>query len=450
MTMHRNILAGLGVAMAAGALPGMSPAERARGRFMRAPDGGHDFDFKGLAKGVADTADEVKKIAETVNKEIENLGKVTDETKGKADEALTKATAASDAMVKAEAAIKEIEQKLTGGRGGEGGEIKSLGTQFVEAEGLKSFGDRMARSTAKGSFGLSVKEITTPDVGGGIQPDRRAEILALPTRQFTIRNLLPVVATNSNAIEYVREEGFTNNAAMVAESALKPESDLTLTDETAMIRTLAHWIRASRQVLDDMPRLRGLIDTKLRYGLDLVEEAEILYGDGTGQHLHGIIPQATAYAAPAAVTAFLAAQVAVAGATAETSVDRLRIALLQASLAEYPADGMVLNPIDWAIIELTKTGDGGYLFANPTGVVGPTLWGKPVVATQALTVDKFLVGAFRLGATLYDRMLTEILASTEDRDNFVTNRVTIRAERRIGLSVERPEAFVYGDFGRVA
>jgi len=131
---------------------------------------------------------------------------------------------------------------------------------------------------------------------------------------------------------------------------------------------------------------------------------------------------------------------------AETAIDRLRLALLQVALAEYEADGIVLSPIDWAAIELTKTTDNQYLFTTPTGLAVPGLWGRPVVATQAMDAGDFLVGSFQQGAQGWDREDVSVTVSTEDRDNFVKNMVTILCEERVGLSVYRPEAFVKGDF----
>jgi HK97 family phage major capsid protein len=52
--------------------------------------------------------------------------------------------------------------------------------------------------------------------------------------------------------------------------------------------------KASKQILDDFAQLQSMIDAEMRYGLKYVEEQEILFGDGTGAHLHGIVPQATA------------------------------------------------------------------------------------------------------------------------------------------------------------
>jgi HK97 family phage major capsid protein len=167
----------------------------------------------------------------------------------------------------------------------------------------------------------------------------------------------------------------------------------------------------------------------------LTEETEILTGDGTGQHLSGLITNATAFSAP----------ITIAGAT---MIDNLRLGLLQAELALYPSDGIVLNPADWANIELTKDSAGGYIFASPQNSASPRMWGKPVVSTPAMTIDKFLVGGFKL-QRLYDRMAPEVLIASENSDDFEKNLYTMRCEERIALAVRVPAALIYGDFGNV-
>ena len=109
-----------------------------------------------------------------------------------------------------------------------------------------------------------------------------------------------------------------------------------------------------------------------------------------------------------------------------------------------------MHPSDWARIETAKDGMGRYLIGNPQGTISPTLWGLPVVATQAMAVDKFLVGAFRLGAQIFDRWRARVEIATENEDDFVHNRVTMLCEERLALAVYRPEAFIFGDFGFVA
>mgnify|MGYP002131943401 CR=1 FL=1 len=124
-----------------------------------------------------------------------------------------------------------------------------------------------------------------------------------------------------------------------------------------------------------------------------------------------------------------------------------QIKVLQAQLARFPASGHVLHFIDWARIELTKDSLGRYILANPAGLTGPTLWGLPVVATEAAAFQgKFLTGAFNAGAQIFDREDANVVISTENADDFEKNMITIRCEERLALAVKRPEAFVYGSF----
>jgi HK97 family phage major capsid protein len=389
--------------------------------------------------------DEVKQTAEKALQQSKDAGKASDEVKAKADELLSAQAKLNDAQQKLTGRLEQLEtrntdleQKLAARRGGGGDIVKSLGQLVGEHDDLKAF----AAKGAAGSLRLALKvqnAITsaTGSAGGLIAPQRDPEIVGLPRRQMTIRQLLSVGTTQSNLVQYGRQTTRTNNAAVVSEGAQKPESNLIWTQEDAPVRTIAHWVPVSRQAMDDIPMLQSEIDGELRYGLEYAEEVEILNGDGTGQHLHGLVPQATAFAA-----AFTP--------TSQTMIDVLRLALLQASLAEYPADGMVLHPTDWARIELTKDGENRYIFANVIQLAGPQLWGRPVVSTQAMSEDEFLVGAFRMAGKIYDRMDVEVLISSEDRDNFVKNMLTVRAEERLALAVKRPAALVTGDFGNIS
>jgi HK97 family phage major capsid protein len=248
-----------------------------------------------------------------------------------------------------------------------------------------------------------------------------------------VRDLLTPGETASSVVEFVSEASFVNNAAPVAEGATKPKSDMTFILKSAPVRTLAHYVKASRQIMDDAPQLRSLIDGRLRYGLAYVEEVQLLYGAGTGANIHGLIPQATAFAAPFAITT-------------PTVVDQVRLALLQATLAEYPASGVVMHPTDLARVEVAKDTTGQYIIGDPQGRMAPTLWGLPVVTTPAITAGTYLVGAFRLGAQIFDRMGMEVLLSTENENDFILNMMTIRAEHRLALAVYRPAAFVTGTF----
>lgn len=389
-----------------------------------------------LATQLKTAADEVKKSAETTQTEVKNLGKVTEETKKSADEALIKHNELS-------AQVKEIEQKMTTLRMGGGPERKkSIGEQFTDNDDVKSF---LKSKPSRGGVSVKLKAIIsalTTDADGSagdlIVPQRQPGIIAPPQRRMTIRDLLTPGRTSSNAIQYVKETGFTNAAATVSETAgdTKPQSGIKFDIMTSVVSTIAHWVIATKQILDDVPQLQSYIDGRLRYGLQYVEEGQLLNGPGTGTDLNGIYTQASSYVAPIIPTS----------AGNLTKIDVIRLSILQGFLAELPSNGIVLNPADWADIELTKTEEGAYLFANPQGGSDPRLWRLPVVETQAMALDRFLTGAFNLGAQIFDREDANVELSTEDSDNFRKNLVTIRAEERLALAVYRPEAFVKGTF----
>lgn len=376
--------------------------------------------------------DDVKAIAEEALGKAKSGEELTSSIKEKADEALTKMNGLTEQMA-------QIEQRMS--RGGEGMEEqeKSIGERFVEDEGVKSWA---SSSPTKGKADLRLKATITSattnaagSAGAGVQVTRLPGIVDIPQRRMTVRDLLTQGRMDGNSLEYVRETGFNNNAAPVAEGAAKPDSDLQFDLVQTSARVIAHWMKASRQILDDFSQLRSIIDQRLIYGLAYVEENQLLNGDNTGQNLHGILPQATAFDPE-----FSPAQA--------TSIDTMRLAMLQAALAEYPASGHVLNPIDWAAIELTKDGEGRYIIGNPQGTISPTLWGLPVVATQSMAAGTFLTGAFQLGAQIFDRWDARVEMGYVN-DDFTRNLVTVLAEQRLALAVYRPEAFITGSIDPV-
>lgn len=382
--------------------------------------------LEALQKQLSETLGEVKEFAKEFREKSAEGTKVSDETKEKADKALSELSG-----LRGE--ITELSQKLAQERRGGGDEqqLKSLGTEVANHDEIKAY----AEGGCKGTVGITVKAITsaTGSAGALITPDRQSDVVMMPRMGLRVRDLLTPGQTESNSIEYAYQSTRTNNAAGVAEGAQKPESVYEWLVDNAPVRTIAHWVPASRQAMDDIPQLTSLIDGELRYGLDDAEDSELLLGDGTGQHLEGLYTVATAYAQPAGVV--------LAG---ETKIDRLRLAILQVELADYSPDGMVIHPTQWANIELTKDSANGYIFANPQSMAGPVLWGRPVVSTKRIGANNFLTGNFKLAGQIFDRMDTEVRISDQDRDNFIKNMLTVRAEKRLALVIRRPGALVKG------
>ncbi len=339
----------------------------------------------------------------------------------------------------AEAIGLEMEQKYAraGSYGGGDGGDQTWGEQFVQSDGLKAFADETSRPRR---FRMEVKAtVTTGSTSGGPVGGQayRDAILPMPVRRLRVRDLLPVVSVSTGSIEYPKQTTRTNAADTVAETIAKPESTYAFTMQTVTPKVLAHWIPASRQILEDAPQLRDIIDTELRYGLALKEDAQILAGDGTGENLSGLITNATAYVAPFDPVG------------TENEMDKVALALLQTTLADFIPNGIVMHPSDWLRIRLLKDADGNYLLGPPGANVPPVLFGIPVVETTSIPIDKVLVGDFQRAATLYDRWSPRVEVSTEHADYFTRNLVAILCEERIALAVKNATALTYADLGNV-
>lgn len=384
--------------------------------------------------------EELVKKADDAMKEVKDKGQLLKETKDQVDKLLLEHTVLTKDRNDLQARLTGVEQELVKRVApGNLSAHRTFGQRMIEDEELKKF-------AANGSGGIGRRDkfrfgikaaitsldypVSEPSI---IQPQVAPRLELLKQRLF-VRDILNVGQTGAPAIFWIRQTGFTNNARVVSEGSAKPESTIAYDGVMTPVTTIAHIFKASKQIMDDFAMLRTDVDRELRYGLKYAEEQEILFGDGTGIHLHGIIPQASPF-----VRAFMPPLV--------TIIDDIRLMMLQSQLARLPATGIVLHFTDWARVELTKDSTGQYLWANPMRLATPSLWGLPVVPTEIAAMEgNALVGAFRDGAQLYDREEINVEVATENEDDFIKNMLTIRCEERAALAVFRPEAFIYGAF----
>lgn len=410
----------------------MSNQARAENRQMQRKEHSDD---KVQLKAVTDLLDqrdqEIKAFAEKANKEIKEHGTILADTKTVLDGLVKDGLGLQDRL-------QDIEQKLARRfAANDPTDSKSVGEELSDSEDFKALQTRgrgIARIGRKAVTNITSATTGTGGVGVGIQPTRVPGIVADPERQFVIRDLIMPGRTGSNAVEFVQESGFQNMAAIQAtEGAAKAQSDISFALKTTNVVTIAHWFRASKQVLSDIPLLQSYINGRAIYGLKYKEEEQILAGNGVGGNMLGLIPQASAFK-----NALRKA--------GDTKIDTLRRAILQVRIAEYRASAIALNPVDWADIELTKDSTGSYIWVNVQEGGAQRLWKLPVVDSNAVPEGEFLVGAMNIAAQIFDREEAAVEVSTEDGDNFRTNMVTIRAEERLAMAVYREESFVHGEF----
>jgi len=269
--------------------------------------------------------------------------------------------------------------------------------------------------------------------GAFVTPAYYPGLTELGRRPLTMRQIITNLQTDSDVVEYVRIVSETNNAAPVAEataasgsSGIKPESGMTFERVSTPVKTIPHWIPATKRALSDASQLRGLIDQFLRYGLEEELEDQIANGDGTGENFTGILNTSGTQAQAWDTDVFRTTRVA---------KRKVR------TVGRRIPNAYVLNPEDWETIDLKRDNNNQFYGDGPFGMTAPRLWGLPVIESEAVPVGTGLVADFNT-CVLWDREQASISVSDSHSDFFIRNLVAILAELRAAFGILKPNAIV--------
>lgn len=330
--------------------------------------------------------------------------------------------------------LRAIEQKgdLRGGR--MGFESEDVGDVVIKSAQLANLRDGSAKSIRVSikSFQLGSKaNLTSADYPGIAQRD--PTIYGPLSRRMSVRDLLITQTTEAPSIEFLRATQTGAAAIQVTEGDVKAQLAAAFVLVSAPVRTIACWLPASRQVIDDNVQLKDFIDQTLRDALQLTEDAQLLIGSGVGSNILGLITAATAYNRTV---------------VGDTPIDALRRAITQVQLARGVASGIVINPIGLERLELIKDLDGNYVvnFRVDQGNGRTVMWRVPVVVTDAIAAGDFLVGDFTRAARLYDRQQATVEIGSQHANFFVENMLAVLCEERVALTIPRPDLLVKGSF----
>jgi HK97 family phage major capsid protein len=325
--------------------------------------------------------------------------------------------------------------------------LRSMGQQFVESEAYEFFrrgGHRTSSAWRSpsvevfdpwGMSGLQAATLTSepsspPSGGALIVPQYLPGIQPLRFQRLVVADLIAPGTTDSNMISYMQETTFDNAAAPTAEGAPKPESTLAFEAMTDPVRKIAHWLPVTDEMLEDVSALRSYIDTRMRLGVQLSEEDQLLQGDGNAPNLLGI--RARSGITPAH------------GRSSDNNADAIfKQMTIIATTAFLLPDGIVINPTNWQTLQLMKSSlSGDYIGSGPFAAPqAPRLWGVPVAVTPAIVANTATVGAFQQASQFFRRGGLRVEASNSHADFFIKNLTAIRAEERGALAVYRPAAF---------
>jgi HK97 family phage major capsid protein len=331
------------------------------------------------------------------------------------------------------------EQRSGGDNGGDQRQPQtrlSVGQRFAQHADWRAFVSRGFVGSTSVDFETIESRALIDSTGVGANGSRNPYVGTIdptPDRPLRLADLIDRQTTDLGSVPYLIEAANTGAAAEVAEGAAKPEATFTFTEDSAPVRTIAHWVPITRQAAEDNSTLVGYINGRLAYGLELRLDAQILNGNGTAPNIRGILNvSGIGTYTPGA---------------AEARIITIRKAITIAQISEYQPDTAVLHPTDWQNIELDTDTSGAFrVTTNPQNALTPRLWGLNVVVTTAIATGTYLVGAFRMGATLWERHGVRLLVSDSHGTNFTSNILVLLAEMRAALTVWRPAAFVKGTF----
>lgn len=332
-------------------------------------------------------------------------------------------------------------------------DVQTAGQKFVQSDEFKMWMESIAPSGGSPADGVRVG--TSPPVeakalitglsatsaGAMVQRDY-APLVDFPFRELTLKDVITILRTTSDLIEFPQVTGYTSNAAATAEATttptsfqqagngLKPQSSMLLAKVTAAVRTIAHWIPVTRRALSDAPQIEGLIDNFLRIGLELALESEMITGNGTGEHFLGLdnTPNITLQAFDTDIKK-----------TVRKGITKARVVGRAQRI-----NAIVMNPYDWETQDLDQDNEHRYYMGGPIVLGQKRLWGQTVVESEAVYQGTCYLGDLKQ-AVLWDREQATVRMSDGVEDYFVRNLVAILAELRAAFGVFRPPAIVRCD-----
>lgn len=325
------------------------------------------------------------------------------------------------------------------------------GDAFVKSEGYRKISDPAGRASRWSSGPVEVPyqakamllegSLGSPEAGSAlVQPDVQQGIKPTLFERLTVADLIPNTPTTSNKVRVLVESVATNAAGVVAEGGEKPESTLEFDEVDEPVRKIATFLPVSDELLSDAPSIQAYLNSRLSLFVRQREEEQLLYGNGNGNNLEGILARVPAE------NQFLTSD-----ADGPNSADHVYAAIAAAERSYLMVDTVVVHPDDWADLRLTKDTQENYIagspFSNGAPQPGETLWGKRVIVSTSIEPHLTLVGAFGTGAQIFRRGGLTVEASNSHSDYFSKDLVALRAEVRLALAVHRPQAFATADLG---
>ena len=225
--------------------------------------------------------------------------------------------------------------------------------------------------------------------GDVIEGQREPEITRDPTRAVFIESIANTVDITTDHLSYVECVNESGAPLPTAELDTIPEKDFEFQEFKAYLKKIAVINKHSVEILKDAPQLVAAIKGWLQEDVNIVTDAQLLTGNGSGDNLTGVFHVASVLDAAAVGTKRVAHA---------NLYDALRVALTKVAVTgkgKFLANYALLNPDDADALDLTKDENGQYILPPFRSADGTTIKGARVIENVGIPAGKFLVGDFR-------------------------------------------------------
>lgn len=300
------------------------------------------------------------------------------------------------------------------------------------------------RKTGRSPWAKSTAELMDKALTGGIDGEKSlvsgsigvavplvTDIVTLSDAPRTLLDLIPVKPLaggfgTGNSYSYLKQTVRTNNAAPVADNAVKPTTVYTITEVEDRCRVIAHLTEPTPiRYFADHENLERFLESELEAGLYQALETQIVSGDGLGENFEGI----------------LATSGIITQAFTVDALTSIRKAITSLEVIGVIPTALVLNPTDAEALDLLRDSGatGRYLLADPAGDGGQSLWSIPRVRSNAVAAGTAILADW----TQSELVVREGATLAVDRSGvlFTKNQAILRLEGRFGFAAHRPGAF---------
>jgi len=343
------------------------------------------------------------------------------------------AAALKELADKYELDLAEVTKTLNRAKVGEVNDRAKGVSDFIIEKLSTEEGEGLLKGFFKGrKLEMEVEEKAMLKPTGGVAP-QFTTVTGPGHDEFHARDIIPVFPTISDVIKFVQftVDPDADGYGYTAEGGQKPDLGYDSAVEQALVQKIAGLLDVSDEMLEDLVGFRAWIAYELPKAYLDFEDYQIYKGAGGNTAILGLWTQADFQTLPlGSVT------------SASNAIDKVMAGITEVRMLKRATSAVVLSPVQWMEILINKGNTDEYTYPiilRSDGVM--TIGGIPIYWSNVFNENEGLVGDFARGAAIFQRKAMEIAYSSEHKDNFGKNIVTIRLEGRVALVIRFPEAF---------